>query len=143
MVADDGPADAVNLDGMRSYLARTGVIFAMLFGSHARGTADDSSDVDVALCFPEEMDAHERFRVRNRIDAELQAYATGFVDVSDLDSLPTPVAYAAVRDGVPIVGDRETIEAARRRIEREYEETSDERRRAQREFVDRLASGDV
>lgn len=49
------------------------VVFAVLFGSHARETADES-DVDIALCFPDEMDAYERFRLRNRVDANLQEY---------------------------------------------------------------------
>ena len=90
--AGEPTVEGVNLDEMSDYLARTEVVFAVLFGSHARGTADDSSDVDVALRFPDEMDAHERFRLRNRIDANLQEYAEGFVDVSEVGSLPTPVA---------------------------------------------------
>jgi len=51
----------------------------------------------------------ERFRRRNRIDADLQAYADQFVDVSDIESLPTHVAHAALQDGVRLVGDQEEI----------------------------------
>ena len=42
------------------------------------------------------MDERERFRQRNRIDATIQEYATGFVDMSDLKRLPTHVAYPAL-----------------------------------------------
>lgn len=63
-------------------------------------------DVDVALRFPDRLNARDRFRRRNRIDAELQTYADGFVDVSDVETLPTPVARAALHDGIRIVGDR-------------------------------------
>jgi hypothetical protein len=99
--------------------------------------------VDVALRFPEEMDAHERFRLRNRIDAHLQEYAEGFVDVSELSSLPTPVAYAALRDGIVLAGDEQTVESYREQVKQEYEANADERERERREFIDRLARGDT
>jgi hypothetical protein len=99
--------------------------------------------VDVALRFPEKMTDHERFDARNRIDAGLQEYADGFVDVSDVDSLPTPVAYAALRDGIVLTGDERAVETYRERIGREYEATANERERERREFIDRLARGDT
>lgn len=141
--ADEPSIRGVNLTGMREYLARTAVVFAVLFGSHARETANESSDVDIALGFPEEMDDHERFHARNCIDADLQEYAEGFVDVSDVDSLPTPVAYAALRDGIVLVGDQQTVEEYREQVEREYDASADERERERREFIDRLARGDT
>ena len=67
------------------------VVFAVLFGSQAQETAHKSSDIDIALYLPGEMDAYERFQLRNRVDANLQEYASGFVDVSDMDSLPIPL----------------------------------------------------
>ncbi len=139
----DGPSiEGDDLAEIREYLVQTPIIFAVLFGSAARGTADRSSDIDVALCFPDEMERHERFRLRNRIDAELQQHADGFVDVSDIDTLPTPVAYAALRDGIPLVDD-ERIETARSRLEREYEATAADRKQERRAFVRQLADGDV
>jgi predicted nucleotidyltransferase len=135
--------ESVDLDRMRSYLAGTDVVFAILFGSHARGTARESSDVDIALRFPATMSDHERFDARNRIDADLQAYANGFVDVSDVDSLPTAVAHAALRDGITLVGDEAVVEAYREDVEATYEATADERERERREFIDRLARGDT
>jgi len=106
-------------------------------------TIDNSSDVDVALRFPDEMDANERFRLRNRTDAHLQEYAEGFVDVSDIGSLPTPVAHGALRDGNVLVGDEQAVESYREQVQQEYEATAYERERERREFIDRLARGDT
>lgn len=146
-MADAGePAiDGVAVDEMRSYLDGTDVVFAVLFGSRVRGTAGESSDVDVAVKFPEDLDERERerFRRRNRIDAELQTHADGFVDVSDVDALPVPVAHAALQDGIVLVGDERAVSQYREGIAREYEASADDRERRQREFIDRLASGDV
>jgi len=133
----------VDLDGMCEYLEGTPVVFALLFGSHARGTAESASDVDVALRFPEEMDDRERFRVRNRIDATLQQFADNFVDTSDIETLPTEVAYAALRDGAVLVGDDHTVATYREQVEAAYEATADERERERRAFIDRLARGDA
>jgi predicted nucleotidyltransferase len=135
--------EGVDVDGMRRYLDETAVIFAVLFGSRAKGTADDASDVDVALGFPDEMDSRDRFRARNRIDATLQEYADGFVDVSDIESLPTHVARAALRDGVLITGDERLVETHREELARELEATASERERERREFIDRLDRGDT
>lgn len=140
---DDSSLEGVDLAGMRSYLSETPVEFAVLFGSYARGTAGESSDVDVALAFPDTLDARERFRVRNRVDAELQGYADAFVDVSDVESLPTPVAYTALRDGQVIVGGEDKVESFRERVTKVYEASADERQRERREFVDRLARGET
>jgi predicted nucleotidyltransferase len=138
--ADDA---GVDLDGMIEYLEGTPVVFALLFGSHARGTAESESDVDVALRLPEGTSDYERFRVRNRIDAELQRFADGFVDVSDVDALPTEVAYAALRDGIVLVGDESTVRAHREQVADAYEQTADECERERREFIDRLARGNA
>lgn len=127
--------EGVDLAGMRKYLAETDVDFAILFGSHARGTADESSDVDIALRFPEDLNEHDRFHLRNRIDAELQEYAAKFVDVSDIESLPNHVAYAALRDGILLAGDEDTLETYKERVKAEYEAGTDERGRERQEFI--------
>lgn len=133
----------IDLEGMREYLTGTPVVFALLFGSYARDTAESSSDVDVAVKFPDAWDDRERFRARNRIDATLQQFADDFVDVSDVDSLPTDVAHAALQDGKVLVGDDETVATYREQLADAYEETATERERERREFLDRLARGDA
>ena len=137
------PVEGVDVAAIRRYLAEADVRFAVLFGSRVRGEAHESSDVDVALRFPDDLSPTERFRRRNRIDADLQSHADAFVDVSDIDSLPLPIARAALRDGIRLVGDDRDIDTYRERVEAEYEETATERERDRREFVDRLAKGDI
>lgn len=134
---------SIDREGMREYLEGTPVVFSLLFGSHARGTAGSESDVDIALRFPKAMDDRERFRLRNRIDAEIQRFASGFVDVSDVEALPTAVAYAALRDGVRLTGEESTVAKYREQVTDAYETTADDRERERREFIDRLARGDV
>ncbi|PSP57828.1 DNA polymerase III subunit beta [Halobacteriales archaeon QH_7_66_36] len=126
---------------MEAYLSGTEVVFAVLFGSRATGDATDTSDVDIALRFPDRLDAYERFRRRNQIDAELQTYADGFVDVSDIVTLPTLVARAALHDGVRLVGDETEVVAYQERVDREYASTTAERE--QDELIRRLADGDA
>ncbi|TKX44618.1 nucleotidyltransferase family protein [Halorubrum sp. ARQ200] len=137
------PVEGVDVAAIRRYLAATDVRFAVLFGSRVRGDAHESSDVDVALRFPDDLSPTEWFRRRNRIDADLQRHADAFVDVSDIDDLPLPIARAALRDGIRLVGDDRDIDASRERVEAEYEETATERERDRREFVDRLATGEL
>jgi predicted nucleotidyltransferase len=141
---DEGvTVEGVDVEGLREYLDDRDVVFAVLFGSRVSGEADESSDVDIALRFPEGIHDRERFRRRNRIDADLQEYANGFVDVSDIDALPTPVAHAALQEGVVLTGDERAVEAYRDEVAAEYESTAAERERRRRELIDRLARGDV
>ena len=95
------------------------------------------------LRFPGDLSSTERFRRRNRIDADLQGYADGFVDVSDIDGLPLPIARAALEHGIRLVGDDAEIDAYHERIPAEYEETAADRERDHRKFIDRLAKGDI
>lgn len=143
MATEEPTVEEANTDGMSTYLAQTPVEFALLFGSHARGAASPSSDVDIALRFPEEMNTRERFWLRNRIDGELQQYTSSFVDVSDIDTLPMTVAYAALRDGIVLVGDEREVKTYQENVEQEYEATKNEREQARREFINRLARGDT
>ncbi|MFC6993821.1 nucleotidyltransferase family protein [Haladaptatus sp. GCM10025707] len=140
---DDFAVETIDLEGIRDYLDETEVISAVLFGSHAKGTAEETSDVDIALQFPDDLSEAERFRRRNRIDADLQAYADRFVDVSDIELLPTHVAHAALRDGIRISGDPAVITAYKQHVDAAYTAGASEREREQREFIDRLARGDV
>jgi len=140
---DGSTIDGVDVAAIRRYLGETDVRFAVLFGSRVRGETHEASDVDVALRFPGDLSPKERFRRRNRIDADLQSYADDFVDVSDIEHLPLPIARAALRDGVRLVGDERDVDAYRERIDAEYERTVADRERDRREFIDRLAKGDV
>lgn len=135
--------DDIDVEGIRRYLADSEVRFAVLFGSFASETVQESSDVDVGLRFPDEMTAKERFRHRNRIDADLQTYTERFVDVSDIEALPLPVTRAALRDGIRLVGDEQEVDAYREQIDAEYESSATDREQERQEFIDRLAAGEV
>jgi len=95
------------------------------------------------LRFPGDLSSTERFRRRNRIDADLQGYADGFVDVSDIDGRPLPIARAALEHGIRLVGNDGWIEADHERIAAEDEETAADRERDHRKFIDRLAKGEI
>jgi len=57
MARQSEPAgEDVDIEGLEDYFTEADVSFAILFGSHARGTADGSSDVDIAVRFPEHVD---------------------------------------------------------------------------------------
>ena len=113
------------------YLAQTEVIFAVLFGSYAGGTADESPDIEITLRFPDELSEAERFRRCNRIDADLQAYT----DVSDIEFLPTHVAHAALQDGAHLVGDQEVITTYKQYVDAEYDADASERDQGRRVFI--------
>lgn len=143
MTGDPTSVEGVDLDGIRRYLQDQPLRFALLFGSRSRGAGDGSSDVDVTVAFEDGLDKKERFRRRNRIDADLQAYAAAQVDVNDFETLPMDVARQAVREGVLLVGDERTLRRLEGRLEDEFESTEGERRRERRRTLERLSSGDT
>lgn len=135
--------ETADLDTIRTALDGTDVEFGLLFGSHARGEATDDSDLDIAVRFPDQLSDRDRFRARNRIDATLQAYAEGTVDVSDIDALPVAVQHAALRDGIVLCGDDDAVADYREQVATAYESTADERTAERQAFIDRLARGDT
>jgi predicted nucleotidyltransferase len=144
MTAREEPhIETADLDAIRAALDGTDVVFALLFGSHARSEATGDSDLDIAVRFPDRLSDRDRFRARNRIDATLQAHAEGTVDVSDIDALPVAVQHAALRDGIVLYGDDDAVAEYREQVTRSYESTADERTAERQAFIDRLARGDT
>lgn len=133
----------VDLEGLQAKLDDTDVRYAVVFGSVASGTASPASDLDLCIQFAEPCSRRERFRQRNRLDAAVQSETDRFVDVSDLDALPDTVALNALRDGVVVYGDAATKAADERRLARRVADSSGRRERRRRDFIDRLAEGDV
>lgn len=76
------------------------VQYALLFGSRARGSAHDASDVDVAVGLGPgvRLNALEVGALVSR----LEAAAGRSVDLVLLDEAPPAVAYRVFRDAVPI-----------------------------------------
>ena len=95
------------------------VVFALVFGSHARGTAHAGSDVDVALDFGRgrRPGAYELGAIVSRLEE-----ATGqSVDIVVLADAPPGLAYRVFRDGVTVlVRDRSALVERKARAILEY-----------------------
>lgn len=133
-------------DGRSQLLAALGeaicsdpdVEFAVAFGSRAAGTSRQSSDIDVAIKFSDELSASERFRKRCSLSGELQREDAPFVDVSDIEELPLPVTHDAVRATL-LCGDEETLRRVKEGIDAAFTERGADIRRNQRDLIDRIA----
>lgn len=82
-------------------LAGEPVVAAYLFGSHARGEADQLSDVDIAVLAPE-VPAAARLDLRLRLMSEVSREFGAEADVIVLDESPLTLAGRVLRDGTLI-----------------------------------------
>lgn len=114
------------------------VEFVLLFGSQLDETARPSSDLDIAVKFSDELTDDERFRRRCELSGRLQSRDVPYLDISDLEDLPIPVAHDAVR-GHLLCGDEAAFQAYKADIERQYEASMDDRKRERRAFIRRVA----
>jgi hypothetical protein len=71
------------------------VRFAVLFGSHARGTARPDSDLDVAVFLSPALSPEARWDVRLRLQTALDAIGTA--DVVVLNDAPALLAHRALQ----------------------------------------------
>jgi predicted nucleotidyltransferase len=86
---------------MTAYFARQpDVVVAYLFGSVARGWADQLSDVDIAVLLDERLEADERIERQLRFMVDLDEYADREVQVVVLNQAPPLLAYQVVRHGI-------------------------------------------
>jgi uncharacterized protein len=82
------------------FASREDVIFAYLFGSHARGRTHALSDVDVAVFLDDGLDSGQRFQARLDIMGDLTPIVhTDEVDVAVLNGTPLALNYRVLRDG--------------------------------------------
>lgn len=78
----------------------TPVRFAYLFGSHARGTADRHSDVDVAVMLDDAVPPDQRLELSLDLAGILERMTgVGDVQVLVLNEAPLPVAGRVIREG--------------------------------------------
>ncbi len=111
----DGMADSIRRT-LRSVLDGHPVSFAMVFGSAARGSMDDRSDVDVAVEFDDHRPGDDGYSdVYLRLVSDLDGALPTDVDVVDVHSMPPQFARVAFDDGDAIVGS----DSRRRELERE------------------------
>jgi predicted nucleotidyltransferase len=109
------PSDVA--DVLAPVLDRQGVVAAYLFGSHARGTADESSDVDVAVWLDPELGAAEQLDRELALLAELEGrLGDDGVDLVVLNAAPPLLRHRVLRDGVVLV-DRDPLRHMRLRTD--------------------------
>jgi predicted nucleotidyltransferase len=84
----------VDLDAVRATLRHHGVVFALLFGSHATGQAIEGSDVDVAVWAGKPVDT---WALRGALPAE--------VDLVDLAGAPDGLAGRIALTGLVVLDD--------------------------------------
>ena len=114
------------------------VEFAVAFGSVVTGPWTPSSDIDIAVKFDGTLSSSERFRQLCSLSGNVQRSGAPFVDVSDLETLPLPVARRAVH-GEFLCGDESAFNQYQTTINGEYEDRRDELRRHQQDVIDRIA----
>ena len=106
---------SLDIDALCRVLEQHSVALAILFGSHVRGEAHSSSDVDIAVEFedhrPSDREYNDAFL---GLGADLsESIGTDAVDVVDLSAASPGLAAAVFDDGVLLVGD--PLHAAERR----------------------------
>lgn len=101
----DGPAPDLDLNALREILERAPVTRAILFGSYARGTERDSSDVDLAVEFEADLSSRERTRARLQLIERVSTrLGLNDVDVLPLASAPHSLRQEIDEDGVVLIG---------------------------------------
>lgn len=102
------------------------VTVAYLFGSHARGTADAESDIDVAVLADPSISKEERHALKLTLGRALASAlppSAGEIDIVVLQDVPVLLRYNVVRTGLPVFA---TTLSARRAFEfdteRRYED---------------------
>ncbi|TCK24384.1 type VII toxin-antitoxin system MntA family adenylyltransferase antitoxin [Pseudonocardia endophytica] len=87
----------VDMDRVNEVLREHGVVFALVFGSHATGTAGDRSDVDLAVWSDRPID-----------DWALRGALPDIVDLLDLRRAPDGLAGRVAMEGIVVLDDQPT-----------------------------------
>lgn len=121
-----------------SVCTESDIVFAVVFGSQVSGNPTQSSDIDLAVKFTDELSKQERFEKRCFLSGDLQHENRPFIDISDIESLPLEVTYDAV-NGEFLCGDKQTFEEFKADIEEEFAVQRETLRRQQRAVIERIA----
>jgi len=91
----------IDIEAIAAYFAdQSDVVAAYLFGSAARGEADQLSDVDIAVLLDVRLGVEESVEQQLRIMSDLEEYASREVQVTVLNRATPLLAYQAVRHGI-------------------------------------------
>ena len=143
-MSDATTSPAVDLGALRAYFEQQDdILFALLFGSQARGTAGPLSDVDIAVMLPDVMSSMCRFRRRLGLMVDLsRVLRTDEVDVAILNDVPLALRYRVFRDGILLsCGDRRAFVRSKSRTVVEYLDILPLMERNTRTFFRRAAKG--
>lgn len=116
---------------LRKLFEEKGVPLGYLFGSFARGEESPSSDIDIAVLFPEEIPL-----LFQELVAEIRkALGTERFDLVTLNRAPLPLAFEVVAEGeVVYAQDEETLNDFEMDIIRKFQDTA-YLRRVQNEYL--------
>jgi predicted nucleotidyltransferase len=107
---DDVASVSVDVDRLVSVLSDAPITVAVLYGSHARGEATASSDIDLAIGFDESLDSTTRTRARlrliERVSAEL---GTDAVDIVPLARTGSALRRSIHEEGIVIYGSPDAV----------------------------------
>lgn len=136
--AADRPVEEV----VRQVVEAYPVEFAVLFGSYAKGTETQESDVDIAVAFDGDRSPQERLELRIDLVVELtRALEMDAVDVTDLESVRPEIGISALRTGIVLIGEEDRVERLLDELEREVvtdRETHEDRMRRLDSILEQL-----
>jgi predicted nucleotidyltransferase len=91
----------IDIDAIAAYFARQpDVAAAYLFGSAARGQADQLSDVDIAVLLDARLGVEESVERQLRIMSDLEEYSSREVQVVVLNRAAPLLVYQAIQHGI-------------------------------------------
>ncbi|WP_424018599.1 type VII toxin-antitoxin system MntA family adenylyltransferase antitoxin [Halorientalis pallida] len=109
---------SLDLDTLRAVLRAHPVKLAILFGSHATGTAHEASDIDIAVEFSDQRPADPNYNdTFFGLSADLsETLETDAVDLVDVRTVSPDLATAIFENGVLLVGEHEHAVELRRQV---------------------------
>lgn len=106
---------------LSEHLQKYPVVFAYLFGSHARGTPTSLSDIDIALFVEKPLSKSERFDVRLKLSSQISTIVGKECDITLINDSPIQLAYEIIKHGkILFCKDRDTRIAVETEILSKY-----------------------
>lgn len=91
--------DNLQVKLLSDHLSRYPIIFAYIFGSHAKGKSTLLSDIDIAIFINKTITKSERFDIRLRLTNELSALVGKRADLIVMNDIPIQLAYEVIKHG--------------------------------------------